>query len=329
MTVAGRNVLLLDPSMSPIIPALEKIAAVHCLWHHPSTNGFFEQTGPAIRAIITAGDRKVDSEILAKLPNLQLVACVSAGYDGLDTAWCAAHGIWVTASTGINAGDVADHALGMIIAARRGLLADDSLIRSGGWTAVNRVPARHSLGKTSVGIVGLGAIGRAAAVRLRACDMTLAWWGPREHSGSTIQYMPSLAALAEWCNVLLVCCRADASTRHLIDRSILDAVGPNGLLVNVARGSVVDEDALIAALQDGRLAQAALDVFAEEPTPASRWANVPNVLLTPHTAGLTQDTVVAMIGLAVRRMDHFLSLAGNAIDGNLEGAVAGPGYTRQ
>lgn len=259
-----------------------------------------------VRAIVHAGEFVLEPEFLALMPKLGLIACVSVGYDGVDVPWCRARGIEVTHSTGLNADDVADHALGLVIAAWRGIAEGDRRVREGRWTLVDRLGPRPSLRGKRAGIVGLGHIGAATARRLEACGMTVSWWGPRAKEADWPR-ASSLVALARESDALIVACRADASNRRLISAEVIEALGPRGLLVNVSRGSVVDEEALIAALKARTLGMAALDVFETEPTPASRWDGVPNTVLTPHSAGGTLDSIPQMIALTLENLRRFFA----------------------
>jgi lactate dehydrogenase-like 2-hydroxyacid dehydrogenase len=259
-----------------------------------------------IRAIVHAGEVTLTPEFLMSLPKLGLIACVSVGYDGVDVAWCRARGIEVTHAKGLNAEDVADHALGLLIASWRDIVVGDGVLRAGGWRGGDRMSPRPGLKGRKVGIVGLGAIGEAVARRVEACGMAVSWWGPNPKAAPWPR-AESVLALAADSDILVVACRADASNRGLISKAVIEAVGPRGLIVNVARGSLIDEDALIAALKDGRLGRAALDVFVEEPTPAGRWADVPGTVLSPHTAGGTVDSIPRMVAQAVDNVARFLA----------------------
>ncbi|WP_312161706.1 2-hydroxyacid dehydrogenase [Phenylobacterium sp.] len=261
----------------------------------------------AVRAIVHAGEIPLTPDFLASLPRLGLIANVSVGYDGVDVPWCRARGIEVTHAKGLNADDVADHALGLLIAGWRNIVAGDAVVRAGGWRDDPRVGNRPGLRGRKLGIMGLGAIGEAVAVRGAAMGMEIAWWGPREKPGAAWPRAASLVALAEASDILVVACRADESNRKAVNREVLDALGPRGMVVNVARGSVIDEDALIAALKEGRLGRAALDVFETEPTPAARWADVPNTVLTPHSAGGTVDSIPRMVGQALENVRRFVA----------------------
>ena len=265
-----------------------------------------EADKPQVRAIVHAGEIPLTPEFLTSLPGLGLIANVSVGYDGVDVTWCRARGVEVTHAKGLNADDVADHALGLLIAAWRNIVVGDQVVRNGGWRDIDRLRPGPSLKGRRVGIVGLGAIGEAMARRVEALGMIVAWWGPNPKSTSWPR-ADSLLALAKDSDVLVVAARADAANRGLISAEVIDAVGPHGLIVNVARGQLVDEDALIAALNDGRLGRAALDVFAEEPPPPERWVGVANTVLTPHTAGGTTDSIPRMVGQAVENVRLFLA----------------------
>lgn len=260
-----------------------------------------------VRAIVHAGEIPLPQDFLATLPNLGLIACVSVGYDGVDVPATRARGVEVTHAKGLNADDVADHALGLVLGAWRNIVAGDRVLRDGGWRNDPRMPNRLGLKGRKLGVVGLGAIGEAVAVRAEAFGMEVAWWGPREKPGAKWPRAATLLDLAKASDILVIASRADASNRGLIDRAVIEAVGPRGLIVNVARGSIIDEDALIAALKDQRLGMAALDVFEVEPTPVERWEGVPNTVLTPHSAGGTSDSIPKMVGQALENVRRFVA----------------------
>ena len=259
-----------------------------------------------VAAIAHAGEVVLEPEFLSSLPKLALIANISVGYDGVDVDWCRARGIEVTHADGLNAEDVADHAVGLLLASWRNLVEGDRHVREGRWTPDNRMGPRPALKGRKVGVVGMGHIGQACAWRVEPFGLQVAWWGPNPKPDLRWPRAESLLALAQDSDILIVACRADASNRGLISQAVVEALGPRGLLVNVARGSVVDEDALIAALKDKRLGRAALDVFWEEPTPPARWAGVPNVVLSPHSAGGTLESIPKMIGQAMENLRrHF------------------------
>jgi lactate dehydrogenase-like 2-hydroxyacid dehydrogenase len=298
------HVLISHEMLMPLQPLLEDAYQVHRLWDYPDRLAFLDGPGRQIRAIVHAGEMALPKDLLSEMPRLGLIACVSVGYDGIDVPWCKAHGISVSHSTGLNAGDVADHAVGLMLAAWRAIIEGDRKLRTGHWTSMERMSPRHGLRGRKAGVVGLGHIGEAVVRRLEAFDLKVSWWGPRPKE-TDLPRARSLLDLARDSDILVVCARSDASNRRMINQAVIEALGPQGLLVNVARGSLVDEDALIAALRDGRLGMAALDVFEQEPTPALRWADVPHTVLTPHTAGATLDSIPAMVSLTVENLRRF------------------------
>lgn len=285
----------MPPLLGPIAGILDGAYNVHRLWEHPPV----EAQG-LIQAVVVAGEDPLDIAVLERLPNLKLIACFTSGYDGIDLDWCAARGLPVTHAPTVNHEDVADHALGLILAATRRIVDGDRTLKAGQWSIEARLMTPSMKGRR-IGIVGLGAIGEAVAKRVAVMGCPVAWWGPRAKESPWPRAV-SLIELARDSDVLVVACRADDTNRGLISAEVIEALGPDGLLVNVARGSLVDEDALIAALKSGRLGQAALDVFETEPTPADRWADVPNVVLTPHTGGATSEAVQGMLMLLMRNL---------------------------
>lgn len=292
-------VLIMQRHLAPLSGFLESAYDVYRFWEGPPIEAAHD-----IRVMIVAGEAALDKALIERLPNLDLIACFTSGYDGIDIDWCRARGLPVTHAPGVNHEDVADHALGLILAARRQIASGDRQVRAGDWTAETRT-ITASLGDEKLGIVGLGHIGKAVADRAEAFRMAVSWWGPRPHDAEWPR-ADSLLALAKASDILLVACKADETNRGLISRDILEALGPDGLLVNVSRGQVVDEDALIAALKSGSLGQAALDVFIEEPTDPARWDDVPNIVLTPHTAGATTAGVQGMLMLLMQNLQaHF------------------------
>jgi len=259
-----------------------------------------------VRSIVHAGEVVLTPEFLEGLPALGLIANVSVGYDGIDVAWCRAHGIEVTHARGLNAEDVADHAIGLMLAAWRNIPTLDRIVHDGRWRQEDRIGGQPSLGGRTLGVVGLGHIGAAVARRAEAFRMNARWWGPREKDAPWPR-AENVLELARASDVLVVACRAEPANRGLISAEVIEAVGPTGLIVNVSRGSLIDEPALRAALNDGRLWRAALDVFAQEPTPGELWADMPNAVLTPHTAGSSNEAVPLMVAQAVDNVRRFLA----------------------
>ena len=261
---------------------------------------------PDVRAIVHGGEFILEAAFLETLPALGLIACVSVGYDGVDVSWCRARGIEVTHARGLNAEDVADHAIGLMLAAWRDIPALDRVVREGRWRHEDRLRPQPSLRGRTLGVVGLGHIGAAVARRAEAFRLNVKWWGPRAKDAPWPRAQ-SVLELARESDILVVACRAEPANRGLISKEVIEAVGPRGMIVNVARGSLIDEDALVAALKDGRLWRAGLDVFAQEPTPPERWADVPGAVLTPHTAGSSTEAIPLMVAQAVENVRRFLA----------------------
>jgi len=294
-------VLISHPILAPIVPAMKASGfRIAIAWE------LSDDERAEVRAIVHAGEFVLAPEFLASLPKLGLIAAMTAGYDGVDVPWCRARGIEVTNAAGVNADDVADHAMGLVLAGWRGILAGDRIVREGRWRHEDRMARQPQLTGRRLGILGMGHIGQAVAVRAEAFKLQVSWWGPNPKP-VTWPRADSVLALARGCDILMVAVRGGAATRGLVTAEVIDAVGPAGMIVNVARGSVIDEDALIAALKAGRLGRAALDVFAEEPTPADRWADVPGTVLTPHRAGGTTEGIPLMLGQAIDNVRRFLA----------------------
>jgi len=293
-------VLIVQPHLHPLNAFLEGAYDVYRLWEGPPP-----EAAGQIEALIVAGEYPLDRALVESLPRLGLIACFTSGYDGIDVAWCHARGLPVTHAPAVNHEDVADHALGLILAARREIVRGDADLRSGRWTPDSR-NLTPSMGGQKVGVIGMGRIGLALAARCRALRMDIRWWGPRDKPELDWPRADSVIALARESDILVVACKADESNRGLVSREVIEALGPQGLLVNVARGQVLDEGAVIAALKSGRLGQAALDVFETEPTDPARWADVPNTVLTPHTAGATREAVQGMLMMLMQNLAaHF------------------------
>jgi lactate dehydrogenase-like 2-hydroxyacid dehydrogenase len=300
MAPAKPALLIMQPHLAMLGPFLEPHFTVWRFWEHPPI-----EAKETIEAMVVAGEFPVDKDVAEALPRLSLIACFTVGYDGVDVSWARGRGLKVTHSPGVNHEDVADHAMGLVLAAWRRIVEGDRQLRAGEWKPTAKM-VTPTLSGRRVGIVGLGDIGTAVARRCAPFGLEVAWWGPREKPEAPFPRVASLIELARESDILVVACRASEETRDLISKEVIEALGPEGLLVNISRGPVVDEDALIAALRSGRLGMAALDVYAQEPTPAERWADVPNTVLTPHTAGATSAAVPKMVALTLATLRrHF------------------------
>ena len=279
-------------------------------WDLVDTSGGVEQAinqnGNEIEILLSASIEKLDKAALDRFPNLKLIASVSAGYSNIDLEECKARNISVTNAPGMNSGDVADVAVTMMTSLLLNMQQKHDFIMSDSWVS-KAPPLRHSLRDVPVGIAGLGSIGLEVVKRLEPFGVDLKWWGPRRKPDITLPYVDSLEMLAEQCRGLIICCRPDESNHNLIGQEIMDCLGADGALVNVSRGSLVDETALIAALKKGTLGGAGLDVFESEPTDSSRWTDVPNIILSPHQGGATYETLFAQAILVQNNIENFLN----------------------
>jgi lactate dehydrogenase-like 2-hydroxyacid dehydrogenase len=248
----------------------------------------------AVRGVATGGGTGVPRPIMDALPRLEIIAVNGIGTDAVDLERARARGIRVATTPGVLTDDVADMAMGLLLAVMRGLSAGDRFVRAGRWGADGSLPLARKVGGKRLGILGLGQVGRAVARRAEAFGMEIAYTDLRAFDDVAHRHEPELAALAGWADALIVAASGGPGSRGIVDGGVLDALGPEGVLVNVARGSVVDEAALVAALTEGRLGGAGLDVFAHEPHVPEALLGLDRVVLQPHRASATVETRLAM-----------------------------------
>ncbi|KAI9033527.1 D-isomer specific 2-hydroxyacid dehydrogenase [Hyaloraphidium curvatum] len=268
--------------------------------------------------LVTFGTIPTDAALLEALPNLRLVAHYGSGYEGADISACLSRGIMVTHSPGANASCVADVAFALVLDVVRRATSGDRFVRTGRWEEDKYGPFRArgpppGLGELRMGVLGMGAIGEKVAVRASAFEMEVGYCGRTRKEGidPDYKYFSTPVALAEWCDVLCVCLRADASTKHIVNSEVLDALGPDGFVVNISRGVAIDEVALIRYLKEGKIAGAGLDVFEHEPHIPAELLELggddrgggPSVVLTPHIGGWSRlaarnmtEAVLANVG---------------------------------
>jgi len=254
----------------------------------------------SVEVVVCGGD--LPNDLVDLLPRLKLVACFSTGYAGIDLSHLRKRGVQLTNGAGVNAHDVADHAIALFLGWWHSIPTGDRLIRSGGWR--EKIAPRQSLRGRHAGVIGLGRIGMAIAHRLQSHEMKVRWWGPRDKPDAGLERAESLMELARWSDVLFIATRAVPANEHQINADVLKTLGPQGVIVNISRGFLMDETALISALQNGAIAGAALDVFDSEPTDGALWADLSNVLLSPHVAGFTREggaDLIAQLRENVRR----------------------------
>ena len=262
-----------------------------------------------IRAMITAGGTPLGGDVMDKLPSLGAIVCYGTGYDGVDRAAAAKRNIVVAHSPGANAASVADIAVILMLTATRRLLVADNYVRSGDWAAAKPSPMMRpqaGMPGRKVGVYGMGEIGRKIARRVAAFEAEVGYFSRSRHE-VPYPYFSSLEALADWCSILLIAVRAGADTHHVVNADILRRLGEDGYVVNIARGSVIDQDALVKALTDKTIAGAGLDVYAREPHAPDALTRFPNVVLTPHTGGYTLESHMAMQDCVIANLESFFA----------------------
>lgn len=257
----------------------------------------FAALAPRLRGMVATGESVVARELMARLPALEVISVLGVGYDGIDMAAARERKVVVAHTPGLSTDDIADFAIALLLAAARQVVNADRFVRSGGWST-GRFPMTRRVSGARLGIVGLGRIGRAVATRAQAFGMDIAYTGRAPKADVPYLWCADARTLAARVDYLVVCASGGAATRALIDGAVLAALGPSGVLVNVARGSIVDEDALVEALRERRILAAGLDVFCHEPYVAQGLLALDNVVLTPHMASTTDATVQAMLELA-------------------------------
>jgi len=291
--------------LSPLLePQLRAAYQLHDRLHEKDPAAF-ANIAPSIRAIAASGESKVPASLIAQLPALEIISVFGVGYDGVDVAAAKARGVMVTHTPNVLNDDVADLAMGLMLAAARQLTAADRYVKEGQWPN-GPMPLARKVSGARLGIVGIGRIGQAIAQRALAFNMSVSYTARHAKTDLPYRYFANPVALAAESDYLVVITPGGAGTRQLINAEVLAALGTKGILVNVARGSVVDEAALIDALQNGIIAGAGLDVFENEPHVPEALRALPHVVLAPHIGSATRQTRQAMADLAFNNLHrHF------------------------
>lgn len=282
-----------DGYPEPIHRALEEHFVCHALGRAVDPDAFLAEVGPRIRGVATWARLGAGAKLIARLPKLEIIAGFGVGYDKVDLPAAKARNVIVTNTPGVLTAEVANMALALLLALARRIVVGDRLVRSGKWKEGAAMAPTPGLDGRKAGIVGLGQIGLAIARRLEGFGIDISYFGPRKKPVA-YRYYDNLIAMARDVDLLLISCLGAPTTRNLIDTAVIDALGPEGMLINVARGSVVDEPALVKALVDGRLGGAGLDVYVEEPCFPTALAGLDNVVFQPHVASNTLPTRLAM-----------------------------------
>ena len=298
------DVLLTVPIYAGAVAQLEQAYEVHRLWQAKHQGRFFAAIRDRVRAIVT-GAHPVTAELMDQLPKTEIIATQSVGLDHIDLAAAKARGIRVANTPDVLTDDVADLGMALLLAVARRIVVGDRHVRDGLWLK-GGLPLASKVGGATLGILGLGRIGLAVARRAEAFGMTIVYHGPRAKAELPYRYYADLAAMARDADYLMVSCPGGAGTRHLVTGEVLAALGPEGVVINIARGSVIDEEAMVQLLVEGRLGGAGLDVFADEPRVPEALFALDNVVLQPHVGSATHATRGAMGQLVVDNLKaHF------------------------
>lgn len=292
-----------DWDMAP----LQDRFTLHPLFQANDHAAYLAEVGPQIRAIATRGDIGATAAVIAACPKLELIAVNGVGYDAVDLAAARARGIRVTNTPGVLDGECADLAVGMMIALARGMVGGEAWARSGNWARTGAYPLQRRVWGQRAGILGLGRIGMELGRRLQGFGMKISYLSraPKATPGDWT-FVADPADLARASDFLFVTALADASTRHIVSQRVIEALGPDGMIINISRAQNIDEGALLDALEAGRIGGAALDVFEGEPAINPRFTVLNNVLLQPHVGSATVETRVAMGKLMLDNMvAHF------------------------
>ena len=298
------NVLLVGQMMPHIMAALDAAYNVHRLHEAGDRDAFLGEVGGSIRGFATPG--QADRLLMDACPNLEIISSFGVGYDGVDAQYAKSRGIIVCNTPDVLNDEVANTAISLLLATTRRIVAYDRYLRDGRWVAEGDPPLTRGLAGKTVGILGLGRIGTTIAQKLAVFHCDIVYHARNRRDDQPYRYFADLVEMAGACDAIIVITPGGAGTHHIINRAVLDALGQDGTLINVARGSVVDEEALVAALAQGRLGAAGLDVFANEPHVPEALMAMDNVVLLPHQGSATVETRRAMGDLVVDNLAaHF------------------------
>ncbi len=304
MAAEKLDVLMVGPVMPLIEQGISRAFTLHKLWEAPDREALIANLAPRLRAIVAGGGKHepMGPEFLGRFPKLEIISSFGVGYDHVDAKWAAAHGIVVTNTPDVLTEEVADTALGLLLCTVRELPQAERYLRAGKWLEGDYPLTRATLRDRTIGMVGLGRIGKAIARRLDAFRVPVVYHSRHPQPGVPYRHYPNLVDMARDVDVLMVVTPGGPATKHLIDANVLEALGPDGILINMSRGSVVDEPALIAALEAGKILSAGLDVFANEPRVPPELMAMENVVLFPHVGSASVYTRDAMGQLVVHNL---------------------------
>ncbi|NIA68837.1 2-hydroxyacid dehydrogenase [Pelagibius litoralis] len=291
--------------MPHVMEAMEEDFTVHRLWEAEDRDALLAEVGERVRAVGTSGNLGASAALMDALPNLEIVGCYGVGVDSIDLQHAAKRKVIVTNTPDVLNDDVANMAIALLLATSRRICVGDRYVRDGKWLKA-AMPLTHSIRGKQLGILGLGRIGKDIAEKASAFGLELSYHGRRKQDDVSYRFFDNLVEMAENCDYLVAICPGGEATNNIVNRAVMDALGPEGVLINVARGTVVDEAELVLALQEGRLGGAGLDVFLEEPKVPEALFEMDQVVLQPHAASATVETRHAMGDLVVKNLRaHF------------------------
>ena len=294
------DVLLIGPPKRVIVKGLDPAFNLHRFSDVTDHERFFAETASRVRGFaVSATEERVDGPLMARFPRLEIVASFGVGYDHVDTRWAGAHGVTVTNTPDVLTEEVADTALGLLLCTAREFPQAERYLRAGKWAQQGYPLSKATLRNRTVGMVGMGRIGQAIARRLEAMQVPVVYHSRRPAAGLSYRHYPKLMDMARDVDVLLVITPGGAETRNLINAEVLEALGRDGILINMSRGSVVDEAALIKALQEKTILSAGLDVYAREPDVPPELIAMDHVVLFPHLGSASVATRERMDQLVV------------------------------
>lgn len=299
------ELVMVGPMMPHVMEALDSDFTVHRLWEAKDKTALLKEAGDKVRAIATSGHLGASATMMDALPKLEIIGCYGVGVDSIDLDHAAKRKVIVTNTPDVLNDDVANMAIALLLATSREICNGDRYVREGKWLK-GAMHLTHAIRGRKLGILGLGRIGKDIARKAEVFGMEIAYNGRRKQDNVAYKFYPDLVEMARDCDFLVAICPGGPATDKIVNRAVLDALGPEGIFINVARGSVVDEPALVAALQDGSLGGAGLDVFAEEPKVPEALFKMEQVVLQPHAASATHETRRAMGDLVVDNLRaHF------------------------
>jgi lactate dehydrogenase-like 2-hydroxyacid dehydrogenase len=294
------DILLIGPTRPLIVEGLAAGGNVHKLTDAKDRAAFLAELAPRLRAIaVSAPVEPINEALMTRFPHLEIVSSFGVGYDHVDAKWAGAHGITVTNTPDVLNEEVADTALGLLLCTVREFPQAERYVRAGKWAEKAYPLSKGTLRDRTVGMVGMGRIGKAIARRLDAFGVPVVYHSRNPQAGVAYRYYPKLLDMARDVDTLMVIVPGGAATQNMINAAVLDALGPNGIVINMARGSVVDEPALIKALAERKIMAAGLDVFVKEPIVPPELIAMDNVVLFPHLGSASVETRRAMDQLVV------------------------------